>query len=288
MMKFSIPLVLLVAAATMTQAEELYDLRGPDPVKGQVYVVSAKSTGKDLTRTIKFMDQTINDKFDEIIRKKKEVEVLATKGDEITRMRTKIVQDVREEITRKGKRKDKLKSTERELQGQYVYSERTAKGWKNSLEDVTPSDKQKQDLKDYVPFKEEDIFYPKEKVKVGHSFTIDPKLFEKVMGHQFENFKANGSGKFVRVEKKDDDEIAIIEVEFEMTGKSKEDDLLLDVSIKGKGTVERSLKHGFDRRSVTTSTMSMKGGGENDGQKIEVEFSGTTNTEDLVELKLKK
>lgn len=274
----------LVASAS---AEDLYDLRGPVPEKGQIYLVNAKSVGKDVTRTIKVQGKTLDERFDEITTKKKEVEVLAAAGDEITRMRTKIVQDQREEIFRKGKKETK-RTIERDMKGQFIYSERTAKGWKNSLEDVSPTDKQKKELKEYVPFKEEDIFYPKEKVKVGHSWKIAPELFEKVLGQQLENLKGSGSGKFLRVEKKDSEEIAILEIEFELTGKSKEEELLLDVKIKGKGTIERSLKHGFDRKSITAITMNMKGEGETGGQKIEVEYSGEMNTEDLVELKARK
>jgi len=281
-------IALTAAVSSMSHADETYNLRGPSPEKGQIYILTAKSTGKDVARKISVSGKVISDeKFNELLEKKKEVEVLGVADGEITRMRTKIVLDQRDEIFKKGKREIK-KSAERDMQGQIVYSERGPKGWKNSLEDVTPTDKQKQELKDYVPFKEEDIFYPKEPVKIGHTWKLDPKDFERVMGHQFEDFKGTGTGKFIRVEKKDGEDLAIIELEFELAGKSKEDDLTMDVKISGKGTVERSLKHGFDRKSTTTVQMEMKGGGETDGQKIEVEYKGNMNAEDLIELKAKK
>jgi len=280
-------LALGLFTADSVRAEDEYDLRGPNPVKGQVYILTAKSTGKNLVRNIKVGDKSIEEKFDEVTTKKKEIEVLGVDGFDITKMRTKVITDQRNEFTRRGKKEVK-KTTDRDLQGQYIYSERLKTGWKNSLEDVTPNDKQKTALKEYVPFKEEDTFYPAGKIKVGQSWKIDQAMMDRVIGKQFEEMKGSGTGKLLRVEKDKGEDIAVIEVEFEVTGKEKEDDLSFDVTIKGKGQAYRSLKLGFDRRSTTVLEISMKGGGESDGQKIEMDFKGTMNAEDLIELKEKK
>ncbi|MCE9529577.1 MAG: hypothetical protein K8T89_00320 [Planctomycetes bacterium] len=289
MLRSRIAWLALVGTFIVSQAgaEEEYDLRGPAPIKGQIYTLTAKSTGKDLTRTFTVMGKSAEERFSEITTKKKEIEVLSVQGFEISKMRTKILQDQRDEIVRKGKR-DVKKSVERDLNGQIIYSERMKTGWKNSLEDVSPTDKQKKLLKEYTPFKEEDILYPAGKVKVGHEWKIDPELFARVLANQFESMKATGTGKFLRVEKVDGEDQAVLEMEFQITGKEKEESLILDVVMKGKGIVYRSLKHGFDRKSTTVLQMSMKGGGEVDGQKIEVEFTGTTNAEDVVEMRMKK
>ena len=96
--------------------------------------------------------------------------------------------------------------------------------------------------------------------------------YSQVLGRQFAGLKGSGTGKFLRVEKDDGEELAIIEIDFEIAGKSKEDDLTLDVKNKVKATVYRSLKYGFDRKSTTLLNLSMKGGGETDGRKIDVDF----------------
>lgn len=280
----TIALTFVAVIAGTALAEDLYDLRGPAPEKGQIYLITAKSVGKNMTKTTKTQDKTNEERFEENNYKKKEVEILAVQGDEITRMRSKIIQDQREYIMRKGK-KGARRNIDGDLHGQFIYSERLKSGWKNSLEDVAPTDKQLRELKEYVPFKEEDLFYPKEKTKVGHTWKIDPALMEKVIGRQMEDFKGTGAGKFLRVEKGDGEDIAVLEVEQEWTGKSKDDDGTMEFKIKAKGTVHRSLKYGFDRKSAMVVQLSMKGDGEIDGEKAEVELNGTTNDEDLIELK---
>jgi hypothetical protein len=269
-------------------AEDLYDLQGPPPVKGQVFAITTKSVGKDMKRIIKTSGKTIEEKFDEVGTKRKEAEVLAVAGGEITLLRTKIFQDQREETVRRGKSKKEAKRViDRDLQGQFIYSERAKDGWQSFLEDAVPTDKQKTELKEYVPFKEEDIFYPKGKFKVGHAWKVDKAELDKVFGRQFQDIKGGGEGRFIRVEKQDGEDVAVIELDLELTGKTTDDGLTLDVSIKAKGTSFRSLKYGFDRKSTSLINLRMKGGGEDDGQKIELEYTGTLNDEDKVELKSK-
>jgi len=256
-------LIAFAASAAPAPADDLYDLRGPNPEKGQIFIVTAKSATKDAKRTVKGPDGTAAvEVFDESSSKKKEVEVLAVDGFEITKMRTKVIQDQRAETRPgKGRRQRQPTPTAGELEGQYIYSVRTKMGWKNSLEDTAPTEKQKKSLKEYVPFKEEDLFYPQEKVKVGHEWKIDQALFEKVLGPQMDDLTGSGTGKFLRVEKADGEDVAVIELQFDVAGTSKEDFLTLEVKMKGKGIAYRSLKYGFDRKSTTELTMSMKGKG---------------------------
>jgi hypothetical protein len=267
--------------------DETYDLRGPAAEKGQICVIAAKSIGKDLVRKFGVQEKTFEEKFDEIGSKKKEVEILAVEGNETVRLRTKVVKDQREETARRGKKEFK-RTNNGSLHGQIVYSERTKTGWKNTLEDVKPDEKQKRALKEFVPFREDDAFLPKEKVKVGHTWNIEQAAFAKAFGSHLEDMRGKGTGKFQRVEKGDDETIAVIEVEFEVTGKSKDDEMTLDVTLKGKGTSHRSLKLGFDRKSTMFLKVAMKGGGERDGEKVDFEFNGTIDGDDTVELKLKK
>jgi hypothetical protein len=270
--------------------DELYDLRGPNPEKGQIFTITEKSTTKDAKRTVKGPDGAPTvEVFDESSSKKKEVEVLAVDGFDITKMRTKIIQDQREE-TRPGKgRRQRLGTTTAgQLEGQYIYSVRTKMGWKNSLEDAEPTDKQKKSLKEYEPFKEEDVFYPKDRMKVGHEWKIDQALFERVFGPQMDDLTGSGTGKFLRVLKADGEDVAEVELQFELAGTSKEEFLILDIKMKGKVTVHRSLKYGFDRSSKSELTMSMKGKGAAGEQIIEVQYDGVSKGEDRVELSTKK
>ncbi len=270
-------------------SDKLYDLRGPNPKKGQIFIVTATSKTKDAKRTITVPDGVPNvEVFDENSSKKKEVEVLAVDGLEITKMRTKVIQDQRE-VSRPGKgRRQRRTATLGDLEGQYIYSVRTKMGWKNSLEDADPTEKQKKTLKEYVPFKEEDLFYPKEKVAVDHQWKIDQALFDRVFGPQIEDLTGSGTGKFLRVEKEDGEDVAVIELQFDVSGTSKDEVLILDIKMKGKAIVRRSLKFGFDRKSSTELTTSIKGKGAAGDRKIEFQYDGVANADDHVELSTKK
>jgi len=280
-------LIFIIPAAGWAADEELFNLRGPAPEKGQIYLLTAKSNGKDMTRKRKGPNGTTTRRFDEIGTVKKEFEVLAVQDGEISRLRTRVIEDRREQIMH-GLKKELRKSRDRELSGQIIYSERTKNGWKNFLEDAKPDDEQKRALKDFSPYKEDDLMLPAGKVKVGHEWKIDKIAFDRIFGHQFEKLNASGTGKFPRFEKINGEELAVIEIEFTLTGSYKEEDVVTDVEFKTKNVAYRSLKTGVDRKSTQETRLTMKSVDDDEGVKQETEFSGVITADEAVELKLKK
>jgi hypothetical protein len=272
------------ASAVAAADEEAYDLRGPAPKKGQVITYEAKSSDKDAVRTIKAGDRTIEDKFDEVTTIKKEIEVLGVEGHDITKMRTKVLKYVADEIRTKGKRTSK-KSTPNKLDGQFIYSEMVKGNWKHTLEDVKPTDEQKKALKEYQPFKSEDALLPEGKVKVGGEWKVTTEQFKKVFGTKIQDLTGTGTGKLVRVEKGDDGPIAIIDMDFVVTGKSKDEDTTLEITLSAKQTTRRSLKTGYDLTTHAEGKLALKGKADIDGEKVDVEFAARVEEDESWKLK---
>jgi hypothetical protein len=278
-------------ASSSAPAPELYDLRGPKPEKGQVFAITGRSKTKDAKLTTKVRDNVRVETFDKTTSEKTEVEVLAVDGFEIAKMRTKIIQDQQEKIARgrggRGGRRQQEPVKSGELEGQYVYSVHTKIGWRNSLEDALPTEEQTNALKEYVPFKEEDVFYPKEKVKVGHEWKIEPAALQRVFGADLD-IKGSGTGKFLRVENEQGEALAVIELQMEFAGKSKDESGTFETKRKEKKTVYRSLKYGFDRKSTTEFTSSSKYAEMVENQKFERQYDGTSNEEEHVDLSTRR
>lgn len=263
-----------------------YDLRGAAPEKGQIYVLTAKSTSREVVR--KFGGQSVGGQRVEVHNKKNEIELLEVSGGEITKMRTKVIQDQNEETSKqKQRRRDSKTTTNREMHGQILYSQLTNNKWTTFLEDAKPNEKQRRLLKEYSPFKEDDLLLTTEKVSVGGSWKIEQPTLVKVFGSQFENVRGTGTGKLLRIEKEDNDEIAVIEFAFEFTGKSIDEEGTLDAKVSAKATSFRSLKYGFDRKSTSVTTIDMKGQITIEDEKGEYEFHGVFDGLDVVELKKK-
>jgi hypothetical protein len=227
---------------------------------------------------------TIEDRFNEVTTKEKETEVLAVENGVANRLRIKIVKDVSEESRAKGKRTARTTRQNR-LDGQVLFGELVKGQWKYTLDDVTPTPEQKRALKEYQPFRSEDELLPSGKVKVGHEWKIGKEQFQKILGNQLSDIAAKGSAKFLRVEKDGDDSIAIIEMEFELSGKTEEDGLNMEMKLSGKHQIHRSLKTGYDVKESGTGKMSVKGKGEIDGQNIEVDFTADIVDEETSKVK---
>jgi hypothetical protein len=264
--------ILLTFSASARAADDEYDLRGPASVKGQIISLSAKTNYKNAVRTMRVGDRAIEDRFNDVTTKEKETEVLAVDNGVATKVRIKIAKDVSEETRSKGKRMARTTRQNR-LDGQILFGELVKGEWKYSLDDAAPTPEQKRALKEYQPFRGEDELMPSGKVKVGHEWKLTSEQFKRFLGNQFNDINATGKAKFLRVEKDGDDSIAIVELEFELSGKGEEEGLKMEMKMTGKHTVHRSLKTGYDIKATGTGKMTMKGGGEIDGQKVEIDFT---------------
>jgi hypothetical protein len=264
------------------QPEDTFDLRGPAPKKGQVYL--SKGTFKIIAANsiLKSGGETHKSKLTETATTEYEIKVLAVEGRQVTRCQTKVIKDVTDSIDDE----DGEVTTESEsspLEGEVVISEWVGpRKWKHALVDTKATDKQKKKLDDFTGPENDDALYPAEKVKVGHAWTADASGLVNFFDASFSDLKGKLSLKFVRVEDFDKQPCAVVEMTGVVTAKARTEDGALDVRMEIKRTVWRSLTTGVDLKDRTTGKLKYSGKLEIDGQSADYllegpfESSGTT------------
>src|SRR6478736_2188745 len=80
--------------------DETYDLRGPAPEKGQVFVSKGTLKIKDADTTMKIMGQTVDLTINLVVTSEEEAKVLAVDGRNVTKCQTKIIKE-RADVTAK-------------------------------------------------------------------------------------------------------------------------------------------------------------------------------------------
>src|SRR4051812_42070619 len=85
----------LFTGFTLSRAadDETYDLRGPAPEKGQVFVGKGTLKIKDADTTMKVAGQTVNLKINLLVTSEEEAKVLAVDGRNVTKCQTKIIKE---------------------------------------------------------------------------------------------------------------------------------------------------------------------------------------------------
>jgi hypothetical protein len=215
-----------------------------------------------------------------------EEEILGVDGRDVTKLRTKVLKDeIADKTTLDGKTESKTEK--KSLVGEIVYSEKTKNGWKHSLEDAKPSEKQEKELKDFDDPINDDDLYPDGNVKVGHAWDIDAKAFKKIVGSKMTDAKGTGKGKFVRIDTLNGETCAVIEIEFDFKARLKQEDSDFQIAMKGKLTSYRSIAEGIDLKFSIDGTAKFDGDVEEDGMKIPMVFSGKMNVEGATTIKKK-
>ncbi len=203
MSKHLLTLAALLVSSVASAApapDDAYDLRGPAPKKGMVVRDTMKFSmikadlSVDIGNGNKF-----DGKMDMTATTESEEEILGVDGRDVTKLRTRVLKDEVARETTLGGKTDK-ETDKKSLVGEIVYSEKTKNGWKHSLEDAKPTDKQAKELKDFDDPVNDDDLYPEGKVKVGHAWDIDANAFRKIVGSKMTDAKGTGKGKFVRIE----------------------------------------------------------------------------------------
>jgi hypothetical protein len=260
------------------RAADTYDLRGPAPTKGATYQTEQTFVFKDGKCSIKVGEQTIEFTQTTTSKTSERVKFLAVDGRTVTKAEKRFVKDNNvTEVSVAGMDRTETKSGP--LEGETVISTRgDDEKWTNKLVDNTPTDKQKKKLdKLRGPLSDDDL-YPAEKVAVGHAWTVDAKTLGKHLGDDFTDLKGKVDSKFVRVEKIDGEECAVVETKGKITGKSASDEEeaegILDVELTVNVTVYRSLKTGVDVKDSVTGKMKLSGTVKVMGSDAEMTVSG--------------
>lgn len=278
----------LVAVAwfipTVQAADDVYDLRGPAPKKGQVFVDHSVFTMKNANIAIGIGGIKLEGKMDMVHTTDKEIEFLGIDGRKVVKLRTKVLKDeTKRKTTINGESMDETEK--RELTGEIVFSEQIKDKWKHTLEDTKPSEKQLKELKNFDEPIPDDDLYPEQKIKVGHVWDVSAEALKKVLGSKVEKIAGKGKSKLLRIEKVGDEECAVVETELEIKATMKEDENNIDVDLKGKITIHRSIKYCVDLKSAMEGTATFEGKIDEDGMKADIKFSGKLQADGKAEIK---
>src|SRR5437660_1074536 len=144
--RWAVGLAAVLAAAGGRADDDGYDLRGPAPVKGQVYHSKSVFRVKNADVTLTAAGNTLKVRQSMTVTTEEEEKVLAVDGRTVTRSQARVVKD--RVVTVTDFNGDAQKQDEPgELEGQVIVSTRTADGkWKHALVDEKPTEKQKKEL----------------------------------------------------------------------------------------------------------------------------------------------
>lgn len=277
----------LLAALNLGRAadDETFDLRGPAPEKGQVFVSKGTLKIKDADTTMKVAGQTIDLTINLVVTSEEEAKVLAVDGRNVTKCQTKIIKERADVTANLGGQE--MKHTEpTALEKETVISERDGKKWKHVLVDSKPTEKQKKELDSRNGIENDDDLYPKEKVKVGHTWQVDAAALTKMLGNSFSDVKGKLDQKFVKVEDVDGEKCAVIESSGKITAKMKDDgEPTIDVEMEMKVTTHKSLKTGVAVKEKFTGKIKLEGTQKMDDVKVDIKMSGPISGDSTTKLK---
>jgi hypothetical protein len=290
-MKWAIGAVaVLFAALNLGWAadDETYDLRGPAPKVKQVFTSKGSMKIKDADTTVKVGGQTVNLKMSILATSEEEATVMAVDGRNVTKCRTKIVKE-RADITVNIGGEDMTQTEPAALEKEIIISERDGKKWKHALVDTDPSDKQKKELDNRNGLENDDELYPADKVKIGHTWTVDAAALAKMMGNSFSDLKGKVNQKFTKVEDVNGEKCAVIDSNAKVTCKMKEDgEPTMDAEFELKITTWKSLKTGVNVKEKFEGKMKMSGTVNMDGAKVEMTLAGPISGESTSKMTEKK
>ena len=278
--------VVALAGGFAAADDKTYDLRGPAPTKGQVFVSKMTLKIKDADTTLKVMGMNLKLKMTMNVQGEEEQKVLAVDGRNVTKSQSKIVKE-RAEITTDFGGMNQAMTQPTELEGEVVISERVGDKWKHSLVDTKPTDKQKKELDNRNGIENEDELYPAEKVKVGHTWKVEAKALTKLFGNSFTDIKGELAQKFVKVETVEGEECALVESEGSVKGKMKDDDGMpsLDVEMDLKVKSWRSIKTGVELKGTFEGKIKLAGKQKIDEQPVDITLAGPLSGESSTRLK---
>jgi hypothetical protein len=274
-------------AGPARSADDAYDLRGPAPKVKQVLHSKVTVTITDADVTVGMGDQKMTAKQTMTVTNEEEETVLEVKGREITKSRTKVIADRVKTVTDIDGNKETEDETN-DLQGEIVLSVKKDGTWTHKLEDADPTDEQKKELAKRDGPESDDDLFPAEKVKVGHTWTVDAAKARSLTGGQMTDVKGKLKQKFLRVEKVGDEECAVVETSGTITGVMKpdvKDDPTPDVTLKITATGWRSLKTGVELKGTFAGTIRIAGKQKLDDAVVEMTLEGKIAGEGTTSLK---
>ncbi len=281
----------VVLAAVPVMADDTYDLRGPAPTKGQVVTSKMTMTIKEAEANITVAGQKVPVTMTMAFTHDQQQEVVEVSGRQVSKVKEKVTKEgVKVKATAFGQDTEEDKPSE--LEGETVVGERTKDGkWAYKLVDGKPTDDQQKELKKRQGPENEDDAYPAEKVKVGHKWEVDASTLKGLTGNTMTDVKGKMKQHFVKVEKVDGEECAVIETTGKLTAKmqpEEDGDPAPDVEMTIKATGWKSLKTGLEVKGSFDGKIKLSGKQKAMGQEVEIEMEGPLSGESTSALAAKK
>ena len=267
-------IVALLALGLPASAADTYDLRGPAPAKGLKVARKSTLTIKDADVTVTVMGMKIDLKQNIVIVNEDDDEVLEVKGREVVKLKTTIVKDRVDTVSDVGGNENK-EDKSGDLEGETVIAAKGKDGkWKNTLEDGAPTTEQKKELAKREGPENDDELFPEEKVSVGHTWTVDASKMKSLTGPSFTDVSGKMKQKFVKLEKVDGEECAVIETAGTFKGKMKDDSGTPDVEMTVKAIGWRNLKTGIEVKGTIEGTIRVEGKLKMGDDEVEMKLVG--------------
>jgi hypothetical protein len=219
-----------------------------------------------------------------------EAKVLAVEGRNVTKCQTKIVKE-KAVFTGTIDGIDIPEINEpTALEKETIISERVGEGkWKHVLVDTRASAKQKKELDNRNGIENDDDLYPKEKVKVGHKWTVDASALSKMLGNSFSDLKGKLNQHFTKVEEVDGEKCAVVESTGKISAKMKDEgEPTMDVEMELKVVTWKSLATGAAVKEKYEGKMKLSGTQKMDDLAVEMTMSGPISGESTTRLKQQK
>jgi hypothetical protein len=282
--------VVLAGAIGLGRARDedaTFDLRGPAPAKGQVYLTKEVSKIKGANLAVSVGGQNLKLKQTMVETVEEEIKLLAVDGRNVTKAQTKVIKKVTD-VTTDLNGEANTETQRDDLEGTVIIAERLGEGkWKHTLVDDKPTAKQKKKLDRRVGPENDDDLYPAGKVKVGHEWTVDAAAMKKFLGNDFSDISGKMKQKFVKVEAVDGDDCAVIESTGSIKGKlTDDDDDMLNVElVVSKATTWRSIKTGIDVKSKLEGKLKLAGKKKIEGAEADLVMEGPLVVDSTTRLK---
>lgn len=249
-----------VLALVLTTAANAtgYNLRGPGPEVGDTIRTEAVTKMTDGTMEVKAGMISLAGKTEMTIRNTIEVTVLEMKEGKVTKVRTRFIDEKQTQmVDMMGQRNET--ATEGALQGRTIVGTYADDLWTFELENGTPTAEQRQRLqeiaRDYRFLDKASVMYPDRKVEIGESWDVNAADLHSNFAR---TSRAHGKVTYTldKVEQVDGEQLAHLTVVMDYSAKAPgEGDGTL--TMKGKGTLVRSLKSYLDVSSDMTGTMEL-------------------------------
>jgi hypothetical protein len=275
-------LAAVIAAMSSAPAQETYDLRGPGPKKGQVIASTSTLKMKDSNLELSVQAQKIKLRQTMVVTTEEEEEILEVKGREVTKTKALVVKELTKTSMEGGDTEEKAG----ELEGETILTERAKDGtWTHKLAEGKATEEQEKELKKRNGPENEDEIYPEGKVPVGHTWKVDAAKMKSLTGGTFTDVKGKMDQTFLKVEKVNGEECAVVETKGTMTGKMKDDDGTPDVELKITSTSWRSLKTGLELKGNFKGTIRIEGKTKINDEEVDMKLTGPIEGSSAAKLK---